>query len=325
MAAERSSTSGAADCRATARPPGTTWRATLRRAARGFRDDGLIDRAAALTYYAVLSAFPGLIVLVSLLGLLGVAAGDRVQAVLTLLAPNQAGEIIIGAIDEVQRDRASAGVAVVLGLLGALWATSAYVAAFMRAANAIYDVPEGRPIWKIVPVRIGLTVALGLMLMIGVLIVVSTGELTVRAGALLGIREPAAAAWNVAKWPVSLVLFSLIFEVLYWAAPNVRRRFRPVSPGGLVAVVIWLLASVGFAIYVANFGSYNRTYGSLAAAVIFLVWLWLTNLAILFGAELDAELARGRAIAAGHPPEQEPYLELRDARRVGMRDGSVPG
>lgn len=296
--------------------PPRSWPRILRRTLGEFQADNLTDRAAALTYYGVLSLFPGLILLVSVLGLLGTSTTERVQDTFTAVAPDQVGNILDSAIDQVPAG-GPAGIAAILGLAGAFWSASGYVAAFMRASNAIYDVPEGRPIWKTLPIRLGITAAVGVMLLASALIVVFTGQLARRAGELLGLGSTAVTVWNIAKWPVLLVLVSLIFAVLYWASPNARHGgFRWVSPGGIVAVLSWLIASALFAFYVANFGSYNKTYGSLAAVVVFLVWLWVTNTAILFGAELDAELQRQRAIAAGHPAGKEPFVQLRDDRKL---------
>jgi membrane protein len=294
-----------------------SWRDTLRRTIRGFQEDSLTDWAAALTYYSVLSIFPGLIVLIAVLGLLSAHATDQVQETLSSIAPGQVGDVVNGAIDGVQGNRGTAGAAAVIGLVVAFWSASGYVAAFMRASNAIYDVPEGRPFWKKLPLRIGLTALIGVMLLMSAVIVVFTGDVAERFGDLLGMGSTSVAVWNIAKWPVLLVLVSLMFALLYWLSPNARQGgFRWISPGGLVAVVLWLVVSGGFAVYAGNFASYNKTYGALAGAVVFLVWLWLTNVAILLGAELDAELERSRAIAAGHPADAEPFLELRDDRRL---------
>jgi len=201
-----------------------------------------------------------------------------------------------------------------------LWLASRYVAAFMRASNAIYDVPEGRPVWKTLPIRLGVTVVVMVLLAVSAVAVVATGGLAARLGRLLGIGSTAVRVWDLAKWPVLLVIVGFLFALLYWASPNARQPFRWITPGGILAVVVWVVASVAFAVYVANFGSYNKTYGSLASVIIFLVWLWLSNTAILLGAELNAELERGRAIAAGHPPEEEPYMELRDTSKLRERD-----
>ncbi|RKR87622.1 membrane protein [Micromonospora pisi] len=298
--------------------PGTSFWAALRRTVREFQSDNLTDWAAALTYYGVLSIFPGLLVLVSVLGLLGTGTTDDVQGTIRDVVPQeQIRTILDDAIDQVQRSGGSASLAVALGLLGAFWSASGYIAAFIRASNAIYDVPEGRPIWKTLPLRLAVTAVIGVMLLASALIVVFTGRLAEQAGDALGIGSVAVTVWDIAKWPVLLLLVSLMFAILYWVSPNARHGgFRWITPGGLVAVVVWLVVSGAFAAYVANFGSYNKTYGTLAGVIVFLIWLWLTNVAILIGAELNAELERGRAIAAGYPPDREPYLELRDDRTL---------
>jgi membrane protein len=217
----------------------------------------------------------------------------------------------------VQANAEAAGFVAIVGLMVALWSASGYIAAFMRASNGIYDVPEGRPVWKTLPIRIALTVAIGCMLVASALIVVFTGDLADSFGRLVGLGSAGITVWNIAKWPVLVVLVSLMFAILYWASPNAKHGgFRWITPGGVVAVVLWLLVSGGFAIYVGNVASYNKIYGALAGVVVFLVWLWLTNIAILLGAEVDAELERSRAIVAGHDADEEPYLELRDERRL---------
>jgi membrane protein len=181
-----------------------------------------------------------------------------------------------------------------------LWSASGYIGAFMRASNAIYDVPEGRPVWKTLPIRVGVTIVTGIIIAVAALAVVFTGGLAAQAGGLLHLGGTFVLVWDIAKWPVLVILISLLFAILYWASPNAKHGgFRWVSPGGLLAVLIWLLASGGFALYVANFGSYNKTYGTFAGIIIFLVWMGISNIAILLGAEFDAEMQRGRAIAAG--------------------------
>ncbi|GAA2221745.1 YihY/virulence factor BrkB family protein [Micromonospora olivasterospora] len=298
--------------------PGASWKAALRRTRGEFQDDRLTDWAAALTYYGVLSIFPGLLVLISVLGLLGPSATEGVKSTVNQAAPaGSIRQIIVSAIDQASHSGGLASIAAVLGLLGAFWSASGYVAAFMRASNTIYDVPEGRPIWKTLPIRLGVTAAVGVLLLVSAVMVVFTGRLAQDVGGAIGIGSTAVTVWNIVKWPVLVVLVSLTFSILYWASPNARHGgFRWVSPGGVLAVVVWLVVSGLFAVYVANFGSYNKTYGAVAGVIIFLVWLWLTNLAILVGAEFDAELERGRAVAAGHPAEAEPYVELRDDRKL---------
>ncbi|MEU8296970.1 YihY/virulence factor BrkB family protein [Micromonospora sp. NPDC048909] len=305
--------------------PGTGWKAALRRTVREFQDDNLTDWAAALTYYGVLSIFPGLLVLISILGLLGPDVTKGVTDTVNQAVPEgNIQTIIVNAIEQAQKSGGLASVAAVLGLLGAFWSASGYIAAFMRASNAIYDVPEGRPIWKTLPIRVGVTAVIGVMLLASAVIVVFTGRLAEQVGDAIGLGSTAVTIWNIAKWPVLLVLVSLMFAILYWASPNARHGgFRWVSPGGVLAVVIWLVVSGLFAVYVSNFGSYNKTYGAVAGVIIFLVWLWLTNIAILLGAEFDAELERSRAIAAGHSADEEPYVELRDDRKLRKKRNSA--
>jgi membrane protein len=299
--------------------PGGSWWAAVKRTVREFQVDNLSDWAAALTYYSVLSIFPALLVLISLVDLAGPGTIQTLLDNLGQVAPGSVNQILRDAIDNLQQTRGSAGVLALVSLATALWLASRYVAAFMRASNAIYDVPEGRPVWKTLPIRIGVTVVVMVLLAVSAVAVVATGGLAERIGRLLGIGSTAVSVWDIAKWPVLLLIVGFLFALLYWASPNARQPVRWITPGGILAVVVWVVASVAFALYVANFGSYNKTYGSLASVIIFLVWLWLSNTAILLGAELNAELERSRAIAAGHPPEQEPYMELRDTSK--LREG----
>jgi YihY family inner membrane protein len=300
--------------------PGGSWWAAVKRTVLEFQVDNLKDWAAALTYYSVLSIFPALLVLISLVDLAGPSTIQTLLDNLGQVAPGSVNQILEGAINNLRQTRGSAGVLALVGLAVALWSASNYIAAFMRASNAIYDVPEGRPVWKTLPIRIAVTVVVMVLLAVSAVAVVATGGLADRIGRLLGLGSAVVTAWDIVKWPVLLLLISFLFALLYWASPNAKQGFRWVTPGGILAVVVWVVASVAFAIYVANFGSYNKTYGSLASVIIFLVWLWLSNTAILLGAELNAELERSRAIAAGHPPDEEPYMELRDTRKIRERD-----
>ena len=297
--------------------PWKAWWATLRRTVAEFNDDNLTDWAAALTYYAILSVFPGLILLASVLGLIGGSAIGPLVDSLGQVAPGPVREILESSLANVGQSQEAAGSLAIVGLAGALWTASGYVGAFMRASNAIYDVPEGRPIWKTLPIRVAVTIVVGAMLAASALIVVFTGELAEWLGRLIGAGPAAVTLWSIAKWPVLLVLISVVFGLLYWAAPNAKQAgLRWISPGGALAVVLWVGASAGFGVYAAHFGSYNKTYGTLGGVAVFLVWLWISNIAILLGAELDAELHRSRAIAAGLPPEEEPYVPLRDTKAL---------
>ncbi|GAA0585339.1 YihY/virulence factor BrkB family protein [Actinomadura livida] len=294
----------------------TSWKDALKRAVTEFKNDELAAWAAALTYYAILSIFPALLVVVSLVGLTGRSATDDLIKSVEDLAPGEVGDLLISAIEGLQ-GTGGAGVVAVLSLAGAVWSASGYVGGFMKASNIIYDIPEGRPFWKTIPLRIAVTLVSLIGLAASAVAVVVSGSLAREVGDALGLGSQAVTVWNIAKWPVMLLIVSLLFSLLYWVAPNAKRRFRWVTPGGILAVVLWLAASGLFALYVANFGSYNKTYGSIAGVIIFLVWLWITNLAILLGAELNAELERGRAIAGGQSPEEKPYVEFRDTRAFG--------
>jgi membrane protein len=296
---------------------GKGWWGVLRRTVREFGQDNLTDWAAALTYYAVLSIFPGLLVLVSVLGLFGNSVIQPLIDNMSDVAPGPVGDILTTGARSLTEAQGTAGVLAIVGLAGALWSASGYIAAFMRASNAIYDVPEGRPIWKTLPIRIAVTIVVGVILAVSALMVVFTGGFADRIGHALGAGSALITLWSILKWPILLVLVSLTFAILYWASPNARQGgFRWITPGGLLAVLLWIIASAGFAFYVAHFNSYNKTYGALGGVIIFFVWLWISNLAVLLGAEFDAELHRGRAVAAGHPEDEEPFVELRDTRKI---------
>jgi membrane protein len=285
----------------------------LRRTMKEFSADGLTDVAAALTYYGVLSIFPMIIVIVSVLGLVGHSATHPLIANLSKVAPGPARQIFTQAIRNVDSSRGTAGIIFIAGLLGALWSASGYIAAFMRASNTVWDVEEGRPFYKTIPLRIVITLVTVILITASALAVVLTGGLAQRLGGVLGLGSTAVTVFDIAKWPILLVIVALILSILYYAGPNVRHAgFRWVTPGSAVAVVLWIIVSAAFAFYVASFSSYNKTYGTLGGVIAFLVWLWLTNLVILLGAELNAELERGRLMAAGQPADSEPYLPVRD-------------
>lgn len=284
-------------------PPSRPWWSALKQTVGTYRNRNLADWAAALTYYAVLSLFPALLAVVSVLGLLGSSALDSLIDEVGRIAPAAIRETLTTALENLRGRQAAAGLALVLSLLLALWSASGYVAGFMRASNAVYEVEEGRPLWKFLPLRVGLTLGLLALLTVGATGVVFTGTLADQAGDALGLGDAAVRIWEIAKWPVLVVLVSVMIALLYWAAPNIRHQehprhsgFRWVSPGSLLAVLLWIAASLAFAFYVANFGSYNQTYGSLAAAIIFLIWLYLSNSAILLGLAFNAERDQVRAV-----------------------------
>jgi len=290
-----------------------SWWGVLKRTVREFRDDNLTDWAAALTYYGVLSIFPALIVIVAILGLAGESATRSVLDNLDQLGAGPANDIVSGAITEISSSQGTAGVALIIGLATALWSASGYVGAFSRASNVVYGVAEGRPFWKLRPLQLVMTLLLLLLVAASAIAVVLTGPLAEEVGKLFGLEGTAVTVWDIAKWPVIVLIVITMLAILYYGAPNVRHPgFRWITPGGILAVVLWILASAGFAFFVANFASYNKTYGSLAGVVVFLVWLWISNLAVLLGAELNAELERRRETESGVEPEQTIALESRN-------------
>jgi membrane protein len=298
--------------------PKESWKGVLKRAWREFNADKVTDWAAALTYYGVLSIFPMLLALISLLGLFGQSATQPLLDNISGIAPGPAKDIVTQGIQNLQKSQGSAGIMFFLGLALALWSASGYVGAFMRASNDIWDVEEGRPAWKTIPLRVGVTGLLLVLLTISALAVVLTGPLAKSIGDIVGLGSTAVTVWDIAKWPVLILVVSFMIALLYYAAPNVKHpKFQWVSPGSLMAVVLWIIASALFAFYVANFGSYSKTYGALGGVIVFLTWLWITNNVILLGAEFNAEMERGRQIRGGLKPEdKEPFLEPRDTQKM---------
>jgi membrane protein len=306
--------------RADYRPEGTeertSWFATLKRTVLEFSEDNMTDWAAALTYYGLLSLFPALIALVSILGLFGdpQSTTRTITDVVTQIGPSSAAETFSGPIKSITSNRGAAGILFVVGLAVALWSASGYVGAFMRAANVIYETPEGRPFWKLRPLQMAVTLAMLLMLALVALALVLTGPIVDAVARPLGIGSTAVTIWEIAKWPILLLVVVLMFAVIYHAAPNVKLPgFKWVTPGALLAVAVWLIASAAFAFYVSHFGAYDKTYGTLGGVIALLVWLWISNLALLFGMELNAERERSRELAAGvHGAEREIQLDARD-------------
>jgi membrane protein len=302
--------------------PKKSFPAVVKRAMREFSEDKLTDWAAALTYYGVLSIFPMLLALISVLGLFGQSATQPLIDNVGSVAPGAAKQIVTSAVQNLQKSQGSAGLLFVVGLAVALWSASGYVAAFMRAANDIWDVEEGRPVWKTLPLRVGVTTLLLVLLTVSALAVVLTGPLARQVGNVIGLGSAAVTAWDIAKWPVLILIVSFMIALLYYSTPNVKHpKFHWVSPGSLLAVLMWIVTSALFAFYVANFASYNKTYGALGGVIVFLVWLWITNIVILLGAEVNAELERDRQIQGGlRPADREPFLEPRDTRKMKNRD-----
>jgi membrane protein len=296
------------------RDPGVL--ATLKRTYKEFKDDGLTDWAAALTYYAVLSLFPALIALVSLVGLVmdPKQITDALTDLVRELGPESAVDTFAGPIDSLAHSQTEAGVLLVIGIAGAIWSASGWVGGMFRASNTIYEIHEGRPFWKLRPLQVAVTLAMVLMLTLLLIALVLTGPVAREVGNAIGAGDATVSLWNIAKWPVMLLVVLFMLAVVYYVAPNARLpRFRLVTPGSLLAVALWLAASAGFAFYVSNFGSYNKTYGALGGVITFLVWLWITNIAVLLGQELNAEIERSRELAAGTPgAEEELQLPARD-------------
>jgi membrane protein len=288
----------------------------LKRTFKEFQEDNLTDWAAALTYYSVMSLFPALIALVAIVGLVfdPKEVTDALTDVVTQLGPSSAADTFKGPIESITSNNSASGVLLVVGVLLALNAASGYVGAFIRASNIIWETPEGRGFFKLRPLQIGVTLVMILMLVVVALGLILTGPLVEAVGSAVGVGDTAVTVWDIAKWPFLLLVVVLMFGVLYYASPNVTPPgFRWITLGSLVAVVVWLVASAAFAFYVANFGSYDKTYGTLGGIVAVLVWFWITNLALLLGMELNSERERDRELAAGIPrADKEIQLEPRD-------------
>ena len=304
-----------------ANAPKGTARAVLKRARAGFRNKNLTTLAAALTYYGVLAAMPGLIVLFTVLGMLGGQITSGVAHEVNSVAPGSSGHFVQTLLSQARSHATGTGITAVVGALIALWSASSYVSSFRQAANIIYEVPEGRPAWKTIPLRLAVTAAAVVLLVVGAVIVVVSGSIANAVGNALGVGHTAVVIWGIAKWPALFVLAVVLVAVLFWASPNVKpAHARWVTPGGIVATAGWLVVSALFALYVTDFSSYSKDYGPLAGLVIFLVWLWLSNIALLLGLEVNAELDHERAVEKGLPEEERPFVELRDARKLSGAD-----
>ena len=297
---------------------GASWKYVLRKTGREFGKDQCTDLAAALTYYAVLALFPGLLALLSLVGLLG-QGQESARTILGILNDVGAGSVA-DTLEPTLIDLSQstgAGLALVVGLLAALWSASGYITSFGRAMNRIHEVGEGRPIWKLRPVMLLITLVEVVLAAAVLTALVVTGPAAEAVGSAIGVGDTAVLVWSIAKWPVLLAAVVLMVAILFYSTPNIEQpKFRWISVGAALAILVWALASAAFGFYVANFSSYDKTYGSLAGVIVFLLWLWLTNLALLFGAELDSELERGRELQAGLPAEDQLQLPPRDTRNI---------
>ncbi|MBA3310881.1 MAG: YihY/virulence factor BrkB family protein [Nocardioidaceae bacterium] len=289
-----------------------------RKTMREFSKDQCTDLAAALTYYSVLALFPALIALLSLVGLVG--QGPKTVDTLLGILSDVGASSVAGTLEAPLTQLSQtpgAGLALIIGLAAALWSASGYVGAFGRAMNRMYEIEEGRPVWKLRPVMLLVTLITVLLAALVLLALIISGPAATAVGSALGLGSTVVTIWSIAKWPVLLVVVILIVALLYYATPNVKQpKFRWISVGAVFAIVVWVLASAAFGFYVANFSSYNKTYGSLAGVIVFLLWLWITNLALLFGAELDAELERGRELQSGLEAEETVQLPPRDTRNI---------
>ncbi|AWB91109.1 YihY/virulence factor BrkB family protein [Aeromicrobium chenweiae] len=295
-----------------------SWIYVAKKTLREFSKDQCTDLAAALTYYAVLALFPALLALVSLLGVFGQGQStvDSLLKIVDQIGPSSAVDTLRPTIERLTSSQ-GAGLALVIGVLGALWSASGYVGAFGRAMNRVYEIGEGRPIWKLRPIQLLVTLVAIILVAIAALALVLTGPVAEAVGDQIGLGSTAILVWDIAKWPVVLLIVVIIVAVLYYATPNIKQpKFRWISVGAVFAIVTWIVASALFGLYVATFASYDKTYGSLAGVIVFLLWLWITNLALLFGGELDAELERGRQLQAGIAAEETIQLPPRDTRNI---------
>jgi membrane protein len=296
---------------------------TLKRTLTEFSEDNLTDAAAALTYYAVLSIFPALLAMISIVGLVGNPQTiiKTLTDIVSSIGPASAVNTFKGPIEGLTKSSGTAGVMVIVGIAAALWTASGYVGAFMRASNVIYEVEEGRSFIKLRPLQMLVTLALVVLLALVLVSVVLTGPIASAVGSAVGLGGTAVTVWNIAKWPVLFAVVVFMITLLYYASPNAKLGgLKSIVPGSALAIVIWLVASAAFAFYVANFGSYNKTYGALGGVIIFLVWLWITNVAILLGAELNAERERTRQLKDDVPgAEREIQLEERSQPKAKKR------
>ena len=300
-----------------------SWIYIARRTMREFSKDQCTDLAAALTYYSVLALFPGLIAVLSLVGIVG-QGPKTAQTLLQILSDVGVSSPTIADLITQLAGTPGAGLALVIGLATALWSASGYVGSFGRAMNRMYEIGEGRPVWKLRPVMLLVTLITVVLAALVALALVLSGPAAEAVGNAVGLGSTAVLVWNIAKWPVVLVVVVFIVALLYYATPNVKQpKFKWLSVGAIFAIVVWILASAAFGFYVATFSSYNKTYGSLAGVIVFLLWLWLTNLALLFGAELDAELERGRQLQAGVEAEKTVQLPPRDTRNIEKADAKA--
>jgi len=294
---------------------GTGTFATVKRTVKEFLEDDMTDWAAALTYYGLLAIFPALLAFVGVFGLVASREGatQAINDIVTQIGPASAADTFSGPIESITSNSAASGFMAIVGFVLAIWSASGYVGAFMRASNIIYETPEGRPFWHLRPLQLLITLVTVILAAITVLALAVSGPLAEAVGGAIGLSDAAVTVYQIAKWPILALLVITIFSVLYYAAPNVKiRGFKWVTPGGIVALVVWIIASAAFALYVANFSAYDKTYGTLGGVIVLLIWMWITNLAVLFGHELNAERERSQELEEGVPrAEREIQLKPR--------------
>ncbi|AQX79110.1 ribonuclease BN [Plantibacter flavus] len=299
------------------------WGYVLKRTLHSFTSNQCTDLAAGLTYFAILSLFPAVLALVSILGLFGQSRNgtDALLEIVGNLAPGDSLGFLTDAVNQFVESPAI-GFALIAGIAGAVWSASGYVGGFGRALNRMYGVEEGRKIWSLRPTQLGVTLVVLLVISVIALALIVSGPVAQAIGQAVGLGETGLTVWSIAKWPVMAAALVFVIAVLYSATPNIKpEKFRWISIGALTALLILLIASVGFGFYIANFSNYDATYGSLAGIIIFLLWIWIANLALLFGAQLDIEIQRGRQLASGVAAEQELQLPLRsDAAIKALAD-----
>ena len=303
------------------------WWATAKRAFAEFRADDMMSWAAALTYYAVLSLFPALLALVSLIGVFGKQPDttNSLMDIIASIAPQPTVDALEPMVQNLVSNKGGAGALLSFGLLAAIWSASGYIGAFFKASNAIYEVEEGRKFYKLRPIQLGLTVLFLVVAAFGMVVFVASGGIVESIANVVGLGGTAVSIWTYAKWPVLGVVVALMLALLYWAAPNAKQpSLKWVTPGGFIGLIVLVAASALFAFYVKNFNSAGATYGALAAVPIGLTWLWICNLAVLFGAEFDAELERQRRIEAGmRPVDAEPFLPPREEPKETKDGGDL--
>lgn len=298
------------------------WGYVAKRALAEFGRDKCTTLAAALTYYAVLAIFPALLALVSLVGLFGQAkqTTDLLLQIVGNFADASVVDTLRGPIEGLASSN-SAGFALVIGIVAAIWSASGYVSAFSQAMNQIYQVDEGRPFWKLRPTVLLITVILLVLAVIVVLLLLISGPIAQAIGQALGLGQTVVTVWNIAKWPVIVIIAVLMIAIIYYGSPNVKQpKFKWISMGAIIALVVMAIASALFFFYVSNFGNYQKTYGSIAGVIVLLLWLWIANLSLLFGAEFDAELERGRELQGGIRAERSLKLPPRDTRQSEKRE-----